>query len=174
MSIFKNIIKTSDYRKFKTGNICLNMIYCRTISFVAAWTPLRDACIRGRNDRILTVSSVEECMQQCELEQSFVCASIDYNNVTDACHLSQDTSSDAGTDFTEPCYLDGWVFAERISFVPVWTPLRNACIRGMNDKTVSANSAEECKQQCEMEEAFVCASIDYNDRNGDESRDFNM
>jgi len=80
-------------------------------------TPAKNACIRRNNNKATTAHSLESCMKLCENERSFKCKSIDYKPGPGSCYLSEKNSRSAGSDFTMPCYLSGWLYAEIGHFI---------------------------------------------------------
>ena len=41
-------------------------------------------------------------------------------------------------------------------------PMQERALPGLNKKTLSAKTVDECKKECEEEETFNCVSFDYN------------
>ena len=80
------------------------------------WANVALACIRGHNDVATTTSRVEDCQQLCEQQTEFSCRSIDFYPDSGACHLSRYNrdSVPSTDDFTQPCYLEGWIYSERL------------------------------------------------------------
>lgn len=71
--------------------------------------------IRGNNNAILNETSLEECKEHCETEESFNCRSFDYFPRWDSCFLSENVKSDAedaweynsaGIHFQRDCIID--------------------------------------------------------------------
>lgn len=83
---------------------------CTVLS--SQWIPVRAACIRGRNNAIRTASNLQECQNLCLREGTFLCRSVDYKGTT--CALSEFNRATASNDYTEPCFLAGWFYSERI------------------------------------------------------------
>lgn len=128
------------------------------------WTETADACIRGNNnERHKGVESFEDCQDLCLRETSFACLSIDYfPDVTDKdCLLSRfNRNSVTPSDFTQPCYEEGGLYAERVD-VGQWTPiLEDSCISGYNEWSDSnVEDLESCRILCSQRPN--CCSFDY-------------
>ncbi len=79
------------------------------------WSSVSSGCIRGHNNWTFdSVIDLEACKARCiELN---TCCSIDYKPEEERCHLSRYTKGtvEPNTDYTEPCYLPGWKYVERV------------------------------------------------------------
>jgi len=134
------------------------------------WSPIRDACIQGNNYKTLSgVLSIGLCKEHCVGELGNMCGSIDYEPESGKCFISEARSD--SYDYTEPCF-DGVVtkFMEILlqdTTVVNWSPLRDACIKENNYKTLSGVlSIGLCKEHCLFELGNNCGSIDYEQESG--------
>lgn len=110
---------------------------------------------------ILVTQSFQQCKQKCVQESSFICRSVDFQ--ASICHLSEKTSN--SPQYTQPCYLGGWSYAERTCFSEQWSAVRSACIVGNNNKIMQIATLEDCKDMCDAETSFLCMSVDFKDGN---------
>ena len=120
------------------------------------WTPVLSACIKGKNNKILTTNTIDECKHACETELGFQCLSIDYKGTE--CHLSTYNKLSAGREYSQPCYISGFQYAELSQgrTIENWTLVLSACIKGKNNKILKTNTIDECKHACETELGFQC------------------
>ena len=64
------------------------------------WLIRDNKMIAFHDDNIIeNVKDVEDCKKLCLEETSFLCHSIEYNNLNKECHLSRYRASDVGTYF---------------------------------------------------------------------------
>lgn len=129
------------------------------------WTSVVSACIRGHNNVVTHSTSVQACQELCEQQDNFRCLSIDFHSNGGNCHLSRynRNSVPSTDDFTQPCYLDGWLYAEREDLDFPWSEVVHGCIRGNNRRDYSTSSMEACQLRCERETSFPCLSVDFKD-----------
>lgn len=126
------------------------------------WTETVEACIRLNNHGEHTVSSMEECQLLCERETDFPCLSVDFRD--DRCLLSRYNRGSVRplSDYTQPCYVDGYQYAERVDKKYFWTDTAFACIRGNNnERHQNIESLEDCMDLCIEETSFTCLSVDF-------------
>ena len=83
------------------------------------WSTPEAACIKERNNKdVPKTSTLESCLQLCEEETSFACASVDFWQTKDICFLSADNSITAWADFSKPCPTSGVIYSEWIEDIP--------------------------------------------------------
>ena len=70
------------------------------------------ACIAGKDVKSLTGRSLEECLDACLAEQTFVCLSVDHYHSNGNC-LLQTLKSDS-SNFENPCAKSGWIFTKEL------------------------------------------------------------
>ncbi len=128
------------------------------------WSPVREACIRGNNERdIFNIETIEDCKKLCMKEESFLCHSVDYRSSARVCHLCKFNQDSVSPDshYTQPCYSRGATYSERLD-IGRWTQPRNGCLRGNPSLTQSnVHSLELCQIKCINEKDFQCLSVDY-------------
>ena len=131
------------------------------------WSPVREACIRGYNERdIFNVENIEECKQLCMEEENFICHSVDYRSSAQVCHLckfNQDTISPQSY-YTQPCYAPGSSYSERLD-IGHWTQSRNGCLSSNPHQThFNVTDLELCRIKCIKEDNIQCLSVDYSEQ----------
>ncbi|CAH1780378.1 unnamed protein product [Owenia fusiformis] len=77
------------------------------------WYDLPNTCIKGQNIAAFTTTSLCACKEACSnYGNGWMCRSIDYKASTKTCHLQEKYS--VNTVLSSPCYLSGWLYAERM------------------------------------------------------------
>ncbi|CAL4063270.1 unnamed protein product, partial [Meganyctiphanes norvegica] len=102
------------------------------------WSDIRNACIKDNNNKDFKGVSIDVCKEKCFNEDSFNCQSIEYRSSDKWCFLSEVRST--SSDYNVPCYVDGWIYTER---------LREDCVTAVCDPECLNNGIcvglDECR-----------------------------
>ncbi|CAL4080456.1 unnamed protein product, partial [Meganyctiphanes norvegica] len=113
-----------------------------SIFLTTGWTNATNACITGKNDKVLrNVSSLDDCRSRCQAPGvGFYCRSVEYNSVARRCVLSKSDSN--SFNFRQQCHRRKWVFSEIIE------PNPNDI--SVNETTPSAESISLSRESCKF------------------------
>ncbi|XP_071855098.1 uncharacterized protein [Apostichopus japonicus] len=101
---------TSDYTQ---PCYSVDWTYSERVKF-GSWTDDLDACIRSHIMKELEVPDLDACRMMCA--QTEGCCSFDYKDSDHQCVLSgyNRATVTPSTDYTEPCYVSGYRYSERV------------------------------------------------------------